>query len=159
MDATSELSVRVLVTLGPMLTPDHFRVPPNVVLTPSAAHAPVFPQAAVVVTHAGHGTVIRALAAGIPLVCLPMGRDQPEIAARVEARGVGVRLSPKASVPQVRQAVQRVLADVRFREAALHLARAIAEEAEQSPAVALLEELATPPSKDAVEPGAKTTTT
>jgi MGT family glycosyltransferase len=158
MDATSGLPVRVLVTLGPTLTPDGFRVPPNVVLTPSAAHAQVFPQTAVVLTHAGHGTVIRALAASIPLVCLPMGRDQPEIAARVVARGAGVRLSPKATVRQVRQAVQRVLADTRFREAAQRLARAIAEEVEQSRAVDLLEELAAPTPQDTVEPGAKTIT-
>ena len=158
MDATSGLPVRVLVTLGPTLTPDHFRVPSNVMLTPSAAHAQVFPQAAVVVTHAGHGTVIRALAAGVPLVCLPMGRDQPEIAARVVARGAGVRLSPKATVPQVRQAVQRVLADARFREAAQRLARRMAEEVEQSRAVDLLEELAAPTPRDTVEPSAKTIT-
>ena len=151
MDATSSLPVRVLVTLGPTLSPDHFRVPPNVVLTPSAAHAQVFPQAAVVVTHAGHGTVIRALAAGVPLICLPMGRDQPEIAARVVARGAGVRLSPKAPV-------QRVLADPRFREAAQRLARAIAEEIQQSRAVDLLEELAAPTTQDTGEPGAKTIT-
>lgn len=158
IDAMAGLPVRVLVTLGPTLAPERFRAPPNVLLTASAPHSQVFPQAAAVVTHAGHGTVIRALAAGVPLICLPMGRDQPENTVRVVARGAGVRLASTATVPQVRQAVQRVLADARFREAAQRLARAIAEEVEQSRAVDLLEELAAPTPQDTVEPGAKTMT-
>jgi len=36
----------------------------------------VFPLADLVITHAGHGTLMRALSHGLPLVCLPMGRDQ-----------------------------------------------------------------------------------
>jgi len=158
IDAMAGLPVRVLVTLGPTLAPERFHAPPNVLLTPSAPHAQVFPQASAVVTHAGHGTVIRALAAGVPLICLPMGRDQPENTVRVVARGAGIRLSSTATVPQVRQAVQRVLADVRFREAAQRFARRIAEEAQQSRAVDLLEELAAPTPPDTVEPGVKTIT-
>jgi MGT family glycosyltransferase len=142
MDATAGLPVRVLVTLGPTLTPDLFHVPPNVHLASSVAHAQVFPQTAAVVTHAGHGTVIRALAAGLPLICLPIGRDQPDVTARVVARGAGIRLSPKARVQQVRHAVQRVLADARFREAAQRLAQAIAVEVQQSRAVEQLEDVA-----------------
>ena len=46
----------------------------------------MFPDAAAVVTHAGHGTIMRALAHGIPLLCLPMGRDQDDNAARVFAQ-------------------------------------------------------------------------
>jgi len=69
-----------------------------------------------------------------------------------------VRLSLKATVQQVRQAMQRMLADTRFREAAQRLAPAIAEEVEQSRAVDLLEELAAPTTQDTVEPGAKTIT-
>ena len=40
------------------------------------------------------GTVTRALAAGVPLVCMPMGRDQPDVAARVIHAGAGLRLRP-----------------------------------------------------------------
>lgn len=148
IDALAGQPVRGLVTLGPSLTPDGFHAPPNVVVTPSAPHAQVFPCATAVVTHAGHGTVIRALADGIPLICMPIGRDQPDIAARVVARGAGVRLSPKATVQQVRQAVQQVLTDARFREAAQRLASAIAEEVQQSRAVDLLEEVAQAPKRD-----------
>jgi MGT family glycosyltransferase len=148
MDAMAELPGRVLVTLGPTLTPGRFHVPPNVHLAASVAHAQVFPHAAAVVTHAGHGTVIRALAAGLPLICLPMGRDQSDVTARVVARGAGVRLSPNATVQQVRHAAHRVLAEARFREAARRLAQAIAGEVQQSRAVERLEAVAGAPTRD-----------
>ena len=91
INTLGELKVRSLVTLGPALDASAFRVPQNVVLRMSVPHALVFPSAAAVVTHAGHGTVIRALAVGVPLLCLPMGRDQPGNAARTVARGAGLR--------------------------------------------------------------------
>lgn len=64
------------------------------------------------------------------------------------ARGAGARLLPKAAAEQVRQAVQRVLADASYREAAQRLARAIAEEVQHSRAVDLLEEVEVSPLKD-----------
>ena len=77
-------------------------------------------------THCGHGTTLKGLAAGVPLLCVPMGRDQNDTAVRVVERGAGLRLSPKASVAKLRAAVQKLLADARYREAAQQLARAIA---------------------------------
>ena len=143
MDALGGLRVRGLVTLGPTLAPKDFQAPGNVVIRSSAPHGRVFPQAAAVVTHAGHGTVMRALAYGLPLVCIPMGRDQNDLAARVVARGAGLRLSPKARIPGLSQAIQRVLDEASFREQARHLAQAIAEETRRPLAAEALEELAT----------------
>jgi UDP:flavonoid glycosyltransferase YjiC (YdhE family) len=97
IDALADWRVRGLVTLGPALDSPGFHAPANVVLCASAPHAQVFPYASAVVTHAGHGTVIRALAHGVPLVCLPPGRDQPGNAARVAFHGAGIRLTAKAA--------------------------------------------------------------
>ena len=143
MDALGGLRVRGLVTLGPTLAPKDFQAPGNVVIRSSAPHGRVFPQAAAVVTHAGHGTVMRALANGLPLVCIPMGRDQTDVAARVVARGAGLRLTPKARTPALRQAIQRVLDEPGFRAQARHLARAIAEETSRPLVAEALEALAT----------------
>ncbi len=142
IEALGGMRVRALVTLGPTLTPEHFHAPANVVIRLSAPHAQVFPEAAAVVTHAGYGTVIRALACGLPLVCIPMGRDQSDNAARVVARGAGLRLTPKASIPALRQAIRRVLDEPAFREQARGLGRAIAKETRRPLAVEALEELA-----------------
>ncbi len=71
-----------------------------------------------------------------------MGRDQNDIAARVVARGAGLRLSPKAQVPALRAAIRRVLEEPGFRENAHRLADAIIEESRGSVAIQELEGLA-----------------
>jgi UDP:flavonoid glycosyltransferase YjiC (YdhE family) len=98
----------------------------------------------VVVTHGGHGTVMKALAAGVPLVVLPMGRDQLEVAARVVAAGAGVRLKPSAAPAKVAAAVRTLLDDEKYRKSAQRLAAAIAEETAVDRALAELEDLASP---------------
>ena len=62
-------------------------------------HSAVLPRCDVVVSHGGSGTVIGALAAGLPSVVLPMGADQPLNAARCEALGVGVALDAVRVTP------------------------------------------------------------
>ena len=142
LDAMDGLKVRGLVTLGPTLDQHQFKIPSNVVVRQSVPHAQVFPLASAVVTHAGHGTVIRALAQGVPLVCIPFGRDQPGNAARVVARGVGLKLDKKADVASIRQAIQRVIAEPAFRDSARQLGKQITEEACSSIGVQTLEQVA-----------------
>jgi MGT family glycosyltransferase len=122
------IRARVLITLGPALDPSTIRTANNVVCVPTAPHGLIIPHAAVVLTHCGHGTTLKTLAAGVPVVCMPMGRDQNDTAARVVARGAGVRLKPSASPAAIRRAVESVLAAPRFKEAALRLQHDIAVE-------------------------------
>ena len=142
IDALAGWSVRGLVTLGPALDHANFQAPPNVVLCDFAPHGQVLPHASAVVTHAGHGTVIRALAHGAPLVCLPIGRDQPGNAARVAYHGAGMRLSQTASVEAIRSAIQQVVGEPQFRAAAQVLGQRIRAEGEADAAIAELEQLA-----------------
>lgn len=137
--ALAELDVRGLVTLGPAMEEEQFACPDNVVAVPSAPHGQVFPHADAVVTHAGHGTVMRALAHGLPVVCLPMGRDQNDNAARVEVHGVGLRLKPTAGAAKIRAAVRRVLDEPHFREQARRMKQDIAADAASDRAVKELE--------------------
>jgi UDP:flavonoid glycosyltransferase YjiC (YdhE family) len=140
--ALSELDVRAVVTTGPAIDIASLPSAANVYVCASASHSELLKEAAAVVTHAGHGTVIRALAAGVPVVCMPMGRDQNENAARVVFRGVGVRVKPTASAPKIRQAVREVLTSWRYRDRARRLGAAIATDARDSRAVAVLEMVA-----------------
>jgi UDP:flavonoid glycosyltransferase YjiC (YdhE family) len=98
--------VYALVTLGPGLRPDEVTGTASVAVEPSAPHAQLLPHAAVVLTHAGHGSVTKALAAGVPMVCIPHGRDQGDNTARVLAAGAGVRLPRRASTTAIRAAVR-----------------------------------------------------
>jgi len=141
IDALGMLEVRGLVTLGPSMAGDRFDVPENVVTVASASHARVFPHAAAVVTHAGHGTVMRALVNGVPLLCLPMGRDQDDNAARVVARGLGLRLKASARAPRVADAVRRLLDEPGFAARAREIGRTIAGEAAADLGVRELEEV------------------
>jgi MGT family glycosyltransferase len=141
--ALGGLPVRGLITLGPSLEPDALgAVPANVTVVPSAPHADVLRHAAAVVTHAGHGTIIKSMAAGVPVVALPMGRDQPDNAVRAAAAGAGVVLKPKAKVAAIRAAVSDILATPSYATAARRLATAIAAESTHDRALAELEALA-----------------
>ena len=141
IDALADWRVRGLVTLGPALDITHFHTPANVILCESAPHAQIFPYTSAVVTHAGHGTVIRALAHGVPLVCLPVGRDQPGNAARVAFHSVGIRLTAKAPVATIRHAIQRVVIEPQFRDTARELGRRILESSHAESAIDQLEQL------------------
>ena len=121
------LGVRGLITSG-AIDPMSLRVPANVTVARHIPHVDVLPHARIVVTHAGHGTTIAALAHGVPVLCLPHGHDQPGIAARASAAGAGIRLSKGASVDKLTRTLQRLLDDPSFSDAAGRLAEAIAAE-------------------------------
>src|SRR4051812_22269276 len=142
VDALGGLPVRAVVTLGPALDDVTIPAPANVHVVRCAPHAEVLRHAAAAVGHGGHGTTIKALAAGVPQVVIPAGRDQPDNAARVQAAGAGIRLSPKASAEDIRTAVADVLADGRYRDAAQRMATEIAADLREDLALAELEALA-----------------
>ena len=140
--ALGQLPVRGLVTTGPSIPPDAIEAPANVTVVERAPHSEVLRHASAVVTHAGHGTVIKALAAGVPVVAIPLGRDQLDNAARVAHHGAGLRLKPKARADVIARAVRRVLDEKSFAAGAQRLADAIAAEIAEDRAVAELEALA-----------------
>ena len=138
IEALSALPVRGVVTLGPQLEPSDFPSPSaNVHVVASASHDALMPELAAMVTHAGHGSAIRPVLHGVPLVCLPMGRDQPDNAARIAARGAGLRLDPGASADEIGAAVMRVVREPGFREAARTWGAAIRAETEAAGDVAV----------------------
>jgi MGT family glycosyltransferase len=137
--ALGGLDVRAVVTAGPAVDIASLPGAPNVHVCASAPHSQLLKEAAAVVTHAGHGTVIRALAAGVPMVCMPMGRDQNENAARIVFHGAGLRLKPTAAAAKIRQSVRDILEASRYRESARRLGEAIANDARDSRAVSVLE--------------------
>ena len=140
--ALGELPVRGVVTTGPAVPIETIRSPENVTVVERAPHSEVLRHASAVVTHAGHGTVIKALAAGVPVVAMPLGRDQLDNAARVVHHGAGLRLKPKAKPDAIAKAVRRLLDEPSFAAAAERMAAAIAAETAEDRAAAELEALA-----------------
>jgi MGT family glycosyltransferase len=141
VEALSGLPVRAVVTLGQMLAADEVQGTEDIAVVRSAPHGELLTRAAAVVTHCGHGTTLKSLAAGVPMVCMPMGRDQHDTAARVVHHGAGVRLRPTASAARIRSAVQTVLHDGSYRRNARRLADAIAAEQRAVDVVSEIESL------------------
>jgi MGT family glycosyltransferase len=141
IDALATLPVRGLVTTGPALDPSQLRTSANVVVVSAAPHSQVLQQAAAVVTHGGHGTVVRALAAGVPMAVLPHGRDQADNAARLTARAAGLTLKRTASPAKIAAAVRRLLDDPSFREGAERLGQSIRRDATDTLLMAELEDI------------------
>ena len=140
IDALGGLPVRGLVTTGPALEPSALTPRPNVTVVSRAPHSQVLQHASLVVTHGGHGTAMKALAAGVPMLILPHGRDQADTAARVTARGAGIVLRPNARPAALAAAIRQLLQRDRYGAAARALGDAIRHEID---ATALLRELET----------------
>jgi UDP:flavonoid glycosyltransferase YjiC (YdhE family) len=125
-EALANLDLEAVLTLGPAVDRDAVRVPENVEVIAFADHDRLMPQMAAVIGHGGLGTVLRALAHGVPQLLLPLGRDQAFNAGRVEQLDAGIRLATGAPAGRIRTALQELLTDSRFEAAAALVARRIA---------------------------------
>ncbi len=126
LDALDGLSVRVLLTAGPALDIECLRIPANARAVSFLPHRMVLPLCALVITHAGWQTVNAALADGVPLLCIPGGRDQPDNAARVTVAGAGISVPPNASTQKLRRTITAALQDPALRQGARAMATALA---------------------------------
>ncbi len=133
--------VHVVATTA-ALDPDRFRAPPNATVVRFAPHGPILRHAVAAVCHGGMGITQKALGAGVPVCVVPFGRDQLEVARRVEVCGAGTQVAPGALTPErLRDAVRRA----RERKAGAEaVARAFAAAGGASAAADVVEGLAYP---------------
>ena len=104
--------VRVLASTNRRAPAKALPVPANARLVDWVSYTRTMPRCAAVVCHAGHGTVARALASGVPIVACPYAGDMAENSARIRWAGVGVSLPRRFHTARgVRLAVRRLLAD------------------------------------------------
>jgi MGT family glycosyltransferase len=126
-DACAGLHVQLAISLGGGLERERLGALSGDPLVVSyAPQLEIVKRAAVVITHAGLNTVLESLAEGVPLVCIPLGNDQPGVASRVAARGAGVVVPPRRlNAERLRSAVRAVLEDESYRCAARKVQAAI----------------------------------
>jgi UDP:flavonoid glycosyltransferase YjiC (YdhE family) len=138
-----DLPVTVIVTVGRSLDPDRFGPQPdNVHVERYVPQAVLLPHCDLVVNHGGSGSVIGALAHGLPLVVLPMGADQLPNAQRCEQLGVGVTLDAVRVTPRsIRDTTSALLRNAHAREAAERIRDEIASLPGPEAAVPMLERL------------------
>jgi MGT family glycosyltransferase len=119
LEGLADLPVRVLATTNRRPPPRPVHVPGNAHLVDWMSYAREMPRCAAVVCHAGHGTVMRALASGAPVVACPAAGDMAENASRVAWAEVGVSLPRRLATPRgIRLAVERLLGDARYAQRA-----------------------------------------
>jgi MGT family glycosyltransferase len=143
LDGLADAPVRVLATWNRRLPSRPLRVPANARVVDWLSYARTMPHCDLVVCHAGHGTLARALSLGTPVVACPTAGDMNENAARVDWAGVGVRLPRRYISPRpLRLAVARALATPSIRQRARGLAQWTHENNPGRTASVLVERLA-----------------
>jgi len=124
--ALDGLGARVLVLTGPELDPSEVPGGPGVRVESYVPHAAVLPHAAVVISHGGMGSLLEAFRAGVPSVCVPLGRDQAENAAAAVEWGAAIALPGDATSGRLRAAITEALASPALRDGARRMAGALA---------------------------------
>ncbi len=126
-DACAGLDAQLVISLGAGLDGARLdKLAGDPVVVRYAPQLEILKRTALVITHAGINTVLESLSEGVPMVTIPLGNDQPGMAARVKARGAGVVVPRRRlSAARLRKAVLLVLQEPRYREAAQALQRAI----------------------------------
>jgi MGT family glycosyltransferase len=116
LEGLADAPVRVIATWNRREPDPPLDVPGNAVVVDWLSYAQTMRSCDVVVCHAGHGTVVRALASGCAVVACPAAGDMNENAARIDWAGLGTRLPRRFVTPRgVRYAVDKALGSARIR--------------------------------------------
>ena len=135
--------IRVLATWNRKPLAEPLFAAENTRLVEWVSYSRTMPRSALVICHAGHGTMVRALASGSPVLAVPHAGDMAENAARADWAGVGVRLPWRLLSPvTVRLATRRALGDASIAERAGRLAAWAAAHDGAARAADLVERLA-----------------
>ena len=128
-EACAGLNVQLVMSLGGGLDRGELgNLPGDPLIVNYAPQLELVKRATLVITHAGLNTVLESLSEGVPMVCIPLGNDQPGVAARVKAHGAGVVVLPhRLNVKRLRSAVRVVLENDSYRLAARKIQSAINE--------------------------------
>jgi UDP:flavonoid glycosyltransferase YjiC (YdhE family) len=123
LDGLADAPVHVVVTTGPAVDLSDLSTPANAQVHTFLPHDEVMATCSAVIEHGGHSTTMRALAAGLPLVVIPIHPmlDQPMVGKVVEASGAGVSIKRTSSAAEIRAALDMVLSGP-HREAASKIA-------------------------------------
>ena len=125
-EACQDLDAQLVISLGnPNADPAQTKFPGNPLVVAFPPHQQLIDRADLVITHAG-STALSCLSSGVPMVAIPITTDQPGMAARVARVGAGEVVSlAKLTVPKLKLAIEKVLADRTYRDNAAKLGAAI----------------------------------
>jgi len=121
--------VQVVLSIGKNLNHDDLGpIPANALVVRTAPQIELLKRAVLCITHAGLNTALEALARGVPMVAIPIGFDQPGVAARIAHHGVGEFMEvDDLTVEGLTTLIRKVLKDSRYRDRSQYFRRVIAE--------------------------------
>jgi zeaxanthin glucosyltransferase len=129
LEAVAKLpELQVVVSIGKDVGIDNLQpIPPNAIVVERAPQLELLKKAELCLTHAGLNTTLEALAQGVPMVAVPVGFDQPGIAARIAHHGVGefVRMDEKLTADRLTGLIRKVMGDPMYRHRANDFKRVI----------------------------------
>ena len=129
-----------LVTVGRNNDPNAFAHSQEVEVERFVDQRLVLPRASVVLCHGGFGTLMGALAEGVPSVVVPLGADQISNAEHVRRLGVGIVVEPADATPvRLQQALEEVISSSSYRAVCEELMSEIASMPSPSSVVADME--------------------
>jgi hypothetical protein len=116
LKACRSMDFRILVTLAPGHDKEDLgRIPANVHVMDYTPHSRVLPYCRLVISHAGHGIVMKSMVHGIPMVLVPWGRDQPGVALRAERLGTAVVVPrSECTAANLTEAVKKIVNDPEY---------------------------------------------
>ena len=121
--------VQVVLSIGKNLNHGHLGpIPANALVVRMAPQIELLKHAVLCITHAGLNTALEALAQGVPMVAIPIGFDQPGVAARIAHHGVGEFMEvDDLTVEGLTKLIRKVLKDSSYRDRSQYFRRVIAE--------------------------------
>jgi zeaxanthin glucosyltransferase len=128
LDAVKPLTgIQLVLAVGHNINIDDLGpIPSNAVVVSAAPQMELLRRAELCITHAGLNTVLEALAQGVPMVAIPVGYDQPGVAARIRYHGVGDFLElSELTVGRLSELIHRVRTNQRYHDKASYLQRVI----------------------------------
>lgn len=112
--ACQQLDYQLILSVGPHMADDTLNTLeqqyPQFLFVRKAPQVELLQRAKLFITHAGMNSVLEALQAGVPMVAIPLGNDQPGVAARIRYHQLGISFTSKQlSVECLRHALTTVL--------------------------------------------------
>jgi MGT family glycosyltransferase len=130
LEAVGEFpEMQVVLSVGKNFNPgDLGPVPSNTIVVRIAPQIELLKRAALCITHAGLNTALEALAQGVPMVAIPIGYDQPGVAARIAYHGVGEFVEvDNLTARHLSELIAKVTANRNYRDKARWFQKVIAK--------------------------------
>jgi MGT family glycosyltransferase len=121
--------VQVVLSIGKNINPENLvPIPSNTIIVRYAPQIELLKRATLCITHAGLNTALESLAHGVPMVAIPIGYDQPGVAARIAHHGTGEFIEvDELTADRLRVLIEKVLQDPSYRERAEYFQKVISK--------------------------------